>query len=70
MVTIKMVLGEIRLGGIFWIDLAQDRDQQRDLVNKVINLWVRLTHNGQHCAISQKKAQFSLNFQTKFLSSL
>jgi hypothetical protein len=29
-----------------------------------------LTHNGQHCAISQKKAQFSLNFQTKFLSSL
>jgi hypothetical protein len=25
-----------------WIDLAQDRDQWRDLINTVMNLWVRL----------------------------
>jgi hypothetical protein len=28
------------LRGIDWIDLAQDRDQWRALVNAVMNLWV------------------------------
>jgi hypothetical protein len=35
-----MDLTEIGWGGMDWIDLAQDRDQWRALVNKVINLLV------------------------------
>jgi hypothetical protein len=31
---------DIGLGGVEWIDLAQDRDQWRALVNTVINLRV------------------------------
>jgi hypothetical protein len=38
--NIKMVLREIGWCGMDWIDLAQDRDQWRALVNMVINLWV------------------------------
>jgi hypothetical protein len=37
---IKMDLGEIGSDGMDWIDLAQDRDQWRALVNKVMNLRV------------------------------
>jgi hypothetical protein len=36
--NIKMDLREIRLDGMDWIDLAQDRDQWRALVNAVMNL--------------------------------
>jgi hypothetical protein len=35
-----MDLGEIRWDGMDWIDLAQDRDKWRALVNTVTNLWV------------------------------
>jgi hypothetical protein len=35
---IKMDLGEIVLGGVDWIGLAQDRDKWRALVNTVMNL--------------------------------
>jgi hypothetical protein len=35
--NIRMDLGEIGWGGMDWIDLAQDRDQWRDLVNTVLN---------------------------------
>jgi hypothetical protein len=37
-----MDLREIRVewDGMDWIDLAQDRDQWRALVNVVMNLWV------------------------------
>jgi hypothetical protein len=35
---IKMNIREIRWGGIYWIDLVQDRDQLRALVNMVMNL--------------------------------
>jgi hypothetical protein len=37
---IKMDLGEIGWDGGDWIDLAQDRDQWRALVNAVKNLRV------------------------------
>jgi hypothetical protein len=38
--NIKIDLREIGWVGVYWIDLAQDRDQWRALVNTVINLWV------------------------------
>jgi hypothetical protein len=38
--NIKMNLREIGWGGMDWIDLAQDRDQWRALVNTVMNLRV------------------------------
>jgi hypothetical protein len=38
--NIKIDLGEIRWDGVDLIDLAQDRDQQRALVNTVMNLRV------------------------------
>jgi hypothetical protein len=37
---LKMNLKEIGWGGMDWIDLAQDRDQWRALVNKIMNLRV------------------------------
>jgi hypothetical protein len=38
--NIKMDLTEIGWDGIDWIDLAQDRDRWRTLVNTVMNLRV------------------------------
>jgi hypothetical protein len=38
--TIKMDLREIGWDGRDWIELAQDRDQWKVLVNTVKNLWV------------------------------
>jgi hypothetical protein len=38
--NIKMDLREIGWDTKNWIDLAQDRDQWRALVNMVMNLWV------------------------------
>jgi hypothetical protein len=38
--NIKMDLREIGLDGIDWINLAQDRDQWKALVNTVMNLLV------------------------------
>jgi hypothetical protein len=35
--NIKMDLKEIEWDGVEWIDVAQDRDQWRALVNKVLN---------------------------------
>jgi hypothetical protein len=38
--NIKMNLEETGWGGMDWIDLAQDRDWWRYLVNSIMNLWV------------------------------
>jgi hypothetical protein len=38
--NIKMELRETGRDGMDWIDLAQNRDQWRALVNMMINLWV------------------------------
>jgi hypothetical protein len=38
--NIKMDLREIGFGDVDWIDLAQDRDRWRALLNTVMNLWV------------------------------
>jgi hypothetical protein len=37
---IRMNLREIGWGSVDWIQLAQDRDRWRVLVNTVMNLWV------------------------------
>jgi hypothetical protein len=39
-INIKMDFRQTVWGGMNWINLAQDRDQWRDLVNTVMNLRV------------------------------
>jgi hypothetical protein len=39
-VNIRMDLGEVGWGDVVWIDLAQDRNRWRALVNSVLNLRV------------------------------
>jgi hypothetical protein len=36
----KRDIRDIGWGGVQWIDLAQDRDKWRALVNRIMNLWV------------------------------
>jgi hypothetical protein len=38
--NIKKDLEETGWGGVDWIDLAQDRDKWRELVNAVMNVWI------------------------------
>jgi hypothetical protein len=37
--NIKVDLREVECGGIDWIDLAEDRDQWKGLVNMAMSLW-------------------------------
>jgi len=39
-VNIKMDLQEVGCGGMDWIELVQDRDRRRDVVNSAMNLRV------------------------------
>ena len=38
--NIKMDFQEVGCGRLDWMELAQDRDRRRVLVNAVMNLWV------------------------------
>jgi hypothetical protein len=38
--NIRMDLWEIGWEGVYWLQLAQDRDQWWDLVNTAMKLWV------------------------------
>ena len=37
--NIKMDLQEVEFGGIDWIDLAQNMERWREIVNVIMNLW-------------------------------
>jgi hypothetical protein len=59
--NINMDLREIGWDGVDWIDVAQERDQWRALVNTIMNLWVPLNDRKflSGCAIggSSRRAQ-------------
>jgi hypothetical protein len=47
-VNIKIDLREIRLDGVDWVDLAEDRNQGRPLVNTAMNINCREVHEWLH----------------------
>jgi hypothetical protein len=67
-----MNLREIVRGGMEWTDLAQDRDQWRDLVNMVINLLVPSDKflRAAQLAVSREGLSPMELLERKFLSAL
>ena len=53
----KLDLQEVGCGGMDWIDVAQDRDRWRSLVDMVVNLWVPF--NAGNYLTSLKPVSFS-----------
>jgi hypothetical protein len=39
-IILKLIFERLDLGGMDWIDLAQDMDRWRAVVDTVMNLWV------------------------------
>jgi hypothetical protein len=54
----KRNVKEIACEGVNWIELAQDRDQWRATVNKVINFQVRDSSLAQRLSVSQERLFF------------
>jgi len=55
--NIKMDLQEVGGGGMDWIDLTEDRDRWRALMNTVTNL--RVLQNAENFLTSSKPVSFS-----------
>ena len=54
---VKMDLQEVGCEGVDWIELAQDRDMRRTLVNAVMN--IRFPQNVGNFLTSRKSVSFS-----------